>query len=189
MRRATISLAIVICLGLIGYGIYLHWVVAMLDLDYPIRLAGLHPHYPAAGTLAYYRVCIRAVLEGWAMIIPFSTGIMASTHALLELLGRNCRHYSVPRWLGLSIAIVCAASLACRQYGSDFDPEIFALQAAWPAVIIILCPPLWRHALLILAFWAGVAMVAMGERDTTLYFVIPGILLSCLNFFVLLRHE
>ncbi len=188
MRQVENAIGIVVALGLISAAIWFWWGMSELALDYPTRLAGQMPQYPAEGTFAFYLGCTVALLSSFMVtIFPFGVGFLASVFCLRRLCGLGVDHMRVSPWLGVTVATL--SLLPAIRFLTDSSPSFgrFFAEAAWPSLLVLPCRILWPHGLIILSAWGGCVLCGMGIAHSVPAFTLSGLALTTLNCHALYR--
>lgn len=203
MNGVIWTVGILIAITLTASGIWVHWLmVDMTVVDATHRSSMRMGGYPPLGTPAFYSFCAIEILKLWQRIFfPFAVGALASAYTLLELLGARVSISSIRPSFGFSLIVIClVASLdlvTYLKYGYSNFPTWFswprnatdAVQLPWPAVAMLIWPPSWRYALIVLSFWAGCSLCILGILEFGPIYLVAGLALTVLNIYPIYLHR
>lgn len=181
---------VLIATALIAEGCWLYWVFTEVKLD-DLRLWAHRRLFgcPPRGTPAYFWFCAKKILERWVFcFFPYGVGILASSYALLRLLGFRIANHAISPWSGFAVIVLCICSSVEWFTNVGVGPAIIAMESPWPAFGLLIWPPIWRYALIILFFWAAFVVCGLGVRYSSSLPLISGLALTALIISVMYQH-
>ncbi len=168
MHRLAQLLVVIAAMVIAAWSLHVGSMAVDLALDYPRRLAGESPEYPARGTLAYYWNCVRAVAGNLTLFLPWFAPLWGTTMlAVVRCFKSSSNGRRTSSRIGL-IAVLLVLVLyaaAWAAHGMSLMRAPSFLLPAIPAVILLFLPRWWPHALFMISAWE--AYLLIGRENFT----------------------